>query len=57
MTEEHILTLPRTDQTRADFALNDARLPTRGDLAKTALGVIISTAALVIIWADAFWRL
>jgi hypothetical protein len=26
-----------------------ARLPTRGDLAKAALGIIISTAALVIL--------
>src|SRR5215831_10740395 len=44
ITEEHILTLHRTDQTRADFALNEgnlefiagqlARLPTRRDLAK-----------------------
>ena len=33
-----------------------ARLPTRGDLAKAALGIIISTAALVILWAEAFWR-
>jgi hypothetical protein len=67
MTEEHILTLHRTDQTRADFALNEgnlefiagqlARLPTRRDLAKVALGIIISTAALVILWAEVFWRL
>jgi hypothetical protein len=34
-----------------------ARLPTRRDLAKAALGIIISTAALVILWAEAFWRL
>jgi hypothetical protein len=33
-----------------------SRLPTRGDLAKAALGIIISTAALVILWAEAFWR-
>jgi hypothetical protein len=34
-----------------------SRLPTRGDLAKAALGIIISTAVLVILWAEAFWRL
>jgi hypothetical protein len=34
-----------------------ARLPIRRDLAKTALGIIISTAALVILWAEAFWHL
>jgi hypothetical protein len=33
-----------------------ARLPTRRDLAKAALGVIISSAALVILWAEAFGR-
>jgi hypothetical protein len=33
-----------------------ARLPTRRDLAKAALGIIISTA-LVILWAEAFWHL
>jgi hypothetical protein len=34
-----------------------ARLPTRRDLAKAAIGIIISTAALVILWAEVFWRL
>ena len=34
-----------------------ARLPTRADLAKAALGIIICTAALVILWAEAFWHL
>jgi hypothetical protein len=34
-----------------------SRLPTRGDLAKAALGIIISTAALVILWAETFWHL
>jgi hypothetical protein len=52
---------------RADFAAIEsdlefimgqlAKLPTRGDLAKTALAIIISAAALVILWAEAFWRL
>jgi hypothetical protein len=31
-----------------------AKLPTRRDLAKVPLGIIISTAALVILWAEAF---
>jgi hypothetical protein len=33
-----------------------AKLPTRRDLARAALGIIISTAALVILWAETFWR-
>jgi hypothetical protein len=67
MSEERILTLQQADQARTDFALLESnlefiagqlsRLPTRGDLAKAALGIIISTAALVILWAEAFWRL
>jgi hypothetical protein len=61
------LTLRQADQARTDFASIEsdleaimarlARLPTRGDLAKTALGIILSTTALVILWADVFWRL
>jgi hypothetical protein len=67
MPDEHTLTLRQADQARTDFAAIEsdlqfvmgqlARLPTRRDLAKAALGIIISTAALVILWADAFWRL
>jgi hypothetical protein len=34
-----------------------ARLPTRRDLAKAALGIIFASAGLVILWAEAFWRL
>jgi hypothetical protein len=34
-----------------------ARVPTRGELARTALGIIVASAALVILWAEAFWRL
>lgn len=33
-----------------------ARLPTRKDLARTALLVSITTAALVILWFEAFWH-
>jgi hypothetical protein len=61
------MTLRQAEQARTDFALIEsnlellagqlARLPTRRDLAKAALGIIISTAALVILWAEAFWRL
>jgi hypothetical protein len=41
-----------------DFVkLQLSRLPTRRDLAKVALGIIFATAALVILWAEAFWRL
>ena len=34
-----------------------AKLPTPREMAKTALAIIISTAALIILWAEAFWRL
>lgn len=67
MSDKRTLTLRQADQARADFALLEsdfqfimgqlARLPTRRDLAMAALGIIISTAALVILWAEAFWRL
>jgi hypothetical protein len=59
--------LHQADQARTDFALIEgnleciagrlARLPTRCDLAKAALGIMVSTAALVILWAEAFWHL
>ena len=64
---EYRLTLRQADQAREDFAaildeldfvkLQLSRLPTRRDLAKVALGIIFATAALVILWAEAFWRL
>jgi hypothetical protein len=66
MSDQRILTLRQIDLARTDFALHEsnlefiagqlARLPTRRDLAMAALGIIISTAALVILWAEAFWR-
>jgi hypothetical protein len=66
MSDERILKLQQADQARTDFALIEsnlefisgqfARLPTRRDLAMAALGIIMSTAALVILWAEAFWR-
>jgi hypothetical protein len=67
MSDTRILTLRQADQARTDFALLESnpefiasrlsRLPTRRDLAMAALGIIVSTAALVILWAEAFWRL
>ena len=67
MSERYPLALRQADQARTDFAAIEsdlqfvmgqlARLPTRRDLAKATLGIIISTAALVILWAEAFWRL
>jgi hypothetical protein len=67
MSDIHSLALRQADQARTDFALLEsdleiiqkqlARLPTRRDLAKTALGVIFATAALVILWTEAFWHL
>jgi len=64
---EYRLTLRQADQAREDFAaildeldfvkLQLSCLPTRRDLAKVSLGIIFATAALVILWAEAFWRL
>jgi hypothetical protein len=52
MSDERILTLRQADQARTDFALIESnlefiadrlsRLPTRGDLAKAALGITMS---------------
>ena len=67
MPDDNILALRQADQARTNFAAIEsdlqfvmgqlARLPTRRDLAKAPLGIMISTAALVILWAEAFWRL
>ena len=67
MSDDRTLTLRQADQARTDFALIESdlefvasqlsRLPTRRDLAMAALGIIVSTAALVILWAEAFWHL
>ena len=63
---EHRLALWQADRARQDYAeildeldfvkLQLSRLPTRRDLAKVALGITFATAALVILWAEAFWR-
>jgi len=67
MSHEYPLTLHQVDEARADFAAIEsdlefvmgqlAKLPTRRKMAKTVLAFIISTAAVVILWAEAFWRL
>jgi hypothetical protein len=67
MQDESPLMLRQHDQLRTDIANVErglevvmaqlARAPTRSDLAKTALGVILSTEALVVLWAEMFWRL
>jgi len=55
MSDLHTLALQQADQARTDFAVIEteleaiqaqlARLPTRGELAKTVLGIIVATAA------------
>jgi hypothetical protein len=66
MANEHILTLQGADPTRADFALIEsnlefiasqlARQPTRGDLAKAALGIIFCTAVLTTLFVWIAWH-
>ena len=56
MTDERQFTLRQVDQARTDFALMDehrellagqlAKQPTRGDLARAALGIIFCSAVL-----------
>jgi hypothetical protein len=63
---ERRFTLRQIDQAREDYAQlmeeldfvkgQLARLPTRKDLARTALLISFTAAALVIIWFEAFWR-
>jgi hypothetical protein len=67
MTDQRQFTLRQVDQNRNDFATIKtdlqfimgqlARMPTRKELARTALGIIFATAAIVILWAEAFWHL
>jgi hypothetical protein len=66
MPDERPLTLRQVDQARGDlYAIGDdlefiksqlARLPTRNQLARIALGVIFGAAARVILWFQAFTR-
>jgi hypothetical protein len=60
------LTSRQVDQARADFAAIEselqfvmsqlARIPTRKELGRTALGIIFGAAGLVIGWFELFWR-
>jgi hypothetical protein len=66
MPNVHHLTLRQTDQARTDFAIIEdhleaiyarlARVPTRVELAWTALMGMIGGAGLVILWFEMFWR-
>ena len=66
MLDERSFTLRQIDQARSDFAViaDDlefikgqlARLPTRKELARTALAIIFCAAGLVILWIEAFCR-
>ena len=66
MPDEHTLTLRQADQTRTDFALIEDHLefiarqlanqPTRGDLAKAALGIIFCTAIFTTLFVWFMWH-
>jgi hypothetical protein len=66
MPDEHIRTLRQADQARTDFALIEghfefiagqlAQRPTRGDLAKTALGIIFCSAVLTTLFVWSAWH-
>ena len=66
MSNEHTLTLHQADRARADFALIESNLefiasqlaqrPTRGDLAKTALGIIFCSAILTTLFVWIAWH-
>ena len=66
MSNEHTLTLRQADQARTDFALLESNLefiasqlaqrPTRGDLAKTALGIIFCSAILITLFVWIAWH-
>ena len=63
---ERVLTLRQIDQARSDFALIEdqleflagqlAKQPTRGDLAKSALGIIFCTAVLTTLFVWIAWH-
>jgi hypothetical protein len=66
MSDERILTLRQADQARTDFALIESNLefiagqlakqPTRGDLAKAALGIIFCSAILTTLFVWIAWH-
>ncbi len=66
MSTKHTLTLRQADAARADFALIESNLeyiasqlaqrPTRGDLPKTALGIIFCSAILTTLFVWIAWH-
>jgi hypothetical protein len=66
MPDRNILTLRQADQARTDFALIEsnleflagrlARAPTRGDLAKAALGIIFCSAVFTTLFVWIAWH-
>ena len=66
MSSEHTLTLHKADHARADYALIESNLefiasqlaqrPTRGDLAKAALGIIFCSAILTTLFVWIAWH-
>ena len=66
MPDEHPFTLRQVDLARADFAAIEdhldflkaqhARIPTRMEIARIALGIMFGAAGLVILWFEIFWR-
>jgi hypothetical protein len=66
MPEDNILTLRQIHSARTDFALIESNLefiasqlakqPTRGDLAKTALGIIFCTAIFTTLFVWIAWH-
>jgi len=65
MINENSFTLQQIDGARTDYALIEANLESvakqlgelRAYIAKAALGIMVGSAAIVILWAEAFWRL
>jgi hypothetical protein len=66
MPDERTFTLRQVDQARTDFALIESHLefiasqlaqrPTRGDLAKAALGIIFCSAILTTLFVWLAWH-
>jgi hypothetical protein len=66
MSSQHEFTLRQSDQSRTDFALIESNLdfianqlaqrPTRGDLAKAALGIIFCSAILTTLFVWVAWH-
>jgi hypothetical protein len=66
MPDRNILALRQADQARTDFALLEsnleliagqlARLPTRGQLAQAALGIIFCSAVLTTLFVWVAWH-